>query len=262
MWPSACPRWVRVRPTPGGVESVVPPRFSRSFPRACAAVVVAGLLIVTASCASDDAASSGAGKATVAESGYKITVAGDSISVGLGGQLRTLIGSEAVVKVIGEEGTGLARPDEFNWPQRLSRLSREFPPQVLIFSVGSNDAQDLVDEGGAVVAPLRDAAAWDAEYGRRLAASFDAFAGTGTTVVWVGHVRTAEDRVGSVNRRIHHIAERVAAARPFVIVSDLGALLKTGDLEATACLLPDGLHLTVPCLDLAAAGLRAQLPRH
>ena len=68
---------------------------------------------------------------------YKVTVAGDSISVGLGSAIRTALVDDAVVKVIGEEGTGLARPDRFDWPARLAELAREFPPQVLVFSLSS-----------------------------------------------------------------------------------------------------------------------------
>ncbi len=83
-----------------------------------------------------------------------------------------------MVKVIGVEGTGLARPDNFDWPTRLAELARDFPPQVLVLSLGSNDAQDLVDATGKLVAPLSDPEAWEAEYAARLAASFDAFRDT------------------------------------------------------------------------------------
>ena len=82
---------------------------------------------------------------------------------------------DVVVKVIGEPGIGLARPDNFDWPTRLRALAADFPPDVLVFSVGSNDAQDLTDAAGDVVVPMSDEQAWDAEYSRRLAEVFDAF---------------------------------------------------------------------------------------
>ena len=128
--------------------------------------------------------------------GGKVTVAGDSISVGIGTALRLAVGDTREVKVIGEPGTGLARPDSFDWPGRLEELARDFPPEVLVFSVGSNDAQDLLDADGQVVAPLSDESAWDREYSTRLARSFDAFERHRHHVVWLGHVRTEEDRVG------------------------------------------------------------------
>jgi len=234
--------------------------------RLLAAVAVAAAVGVGVAGCGDD---SDAG-ATRGDGEHKITVAGDSISVGLGSQLREVLadrddrdGGEAgdgadgaddvVVKVIGEPGTGLARPDNFDWPTRLRALAADFPPDVLVFSVGSNDAQDLTDAAGEVVVPMSDEQAWDAEYSRRLAEVFDAFRPADgedptTRVVWVGHVRTARDDVADTNRRVHRLATEVAADRPWVAVRDLAALLGTGDAEATRCLLPDGLHLSVDCL--------------
>ena len=215
-------------------------------------------IVGLAGCAGDGSA------AAVDDSGPtttdKVTVAGDSISVGLGAALRATVPTGVEVKVIGEEGSGLARPDRFDWPARLTELARDFPPTVLVFSVGSNDAQDLRDASGAIVAPLADTEVWEAEYRRRLGAAFDAFAGSDTLVVWVGHVRTAEDRVGDANRRIHELAVEEAEARPHVEVADLAELLGTGDAVAARCLMDDGLHVTVACLEEAAAALTPDLP--
>jgi len=230
--------------------------FRRSSPPvgAVLAVLVVAVVVVAATACGRDSDPASAAQPPV----RKITVAGDSISVGLGSELRTVVGDRATVKVIGEVGSGLARPDTFDWPTRLQQLAREFPPSVLVFSVGSNDAQDLTDAAGATVVTRADPD-WDAEYSRRLAAAFDAFKGTDTTVVWVGHVRTAEARVGQTNRKIHRLAVEVAADRPWVQVADLGELLGTGERTATACLRPDGLHLTVECLQQADTALAPQL---
>lgn len=197
--------------------------------------------------------------ASIGEGG-KVTVAGDSISVGIGTQVRTAVGETREVKVIGEPGTGLARPDSFDWPARLEELARDFPPQVLVFSLGSNDAQDLLAPDGTVVARLSDDQAWDQEYSARLARSFDAFEGTGTTVLWLGHVRTEEDRVGLRNRHVHELAAEVAADRDWVVVGDLAEILGSGEDVATECLQDDGLHLTVECLDRVAASITSEPP--
>lgn len=229
-------------------------------PHARTVALVASLVLLVAACASGGESGGGAAVAQDAATTRKVTVAGDSISVGLGAALREEVPSDVEVKVIGEEGTGLARPDVFDWPERLRELARDFPPTVLAFSVGSNDAQDLTDASGQVVAAMADTGAWEAEYRARLAAAFDAFAGTGVTVVWVGHVEPAHAEIGTANRRIHQLAVEVAAERDFVQVEDLGELLGTGDLVASACLLDDGLHLTVDCLADAADGLEPRLP--
>ena len=222
-------------------------------------MLLLSMAMIGAGCASNAGTPAAGGPTGSASAPPKITVAGDSISIGFGAALRPVVGSGYDVKVIGEEGTGLARPDRFDWPARLQKLAKEFPPATLVFSVGSNDAQDLTDAGGKVVVPFTDTANWDAEYSRRLAASFDAFAGSSTTVVWIGHARTREDRVGLVNRRIHALATAVAATRPFVRVADLADLLHLGEDRADRCLMPDGLHLTSACLTEAATAFRPQL---
>jgi len=222
---------------------------------------VAGLAfaLLASACTSTEATTA-ASAAGGSEPEYKVTVAGDSISVGLGAAFRGVVPADTVVKVIGVEGTGLARPDTFDWPTRLAELARDFPPQVLVLSLGSNDAQDLLDAQGRPVAAFADTQAWEDEYAARLAASFDAFESTGTRVIWVGHVRTQEERVGTVNRRVHEIATDVAASRDWVQVEDLAEYLDSGEGIATTCLIDDGLHLSATCLDQAAVKLEADLP--
>jgi hypothetical protein len=151
----------------------------RSAHRTTRAALLAGCALAVLALAGCSDASSDEPESM--EAGGKVTVAGDSISVGIGTQLRTAVDGTRVVKVIGEPGTGLARPDSFDWPARLEELARDYPPQVLVLSLGSNDAQDLLDADGGLVAPLSDDAAWDAEYTARLARSFDAFEGSGTS---------------------------------------------------------------------------------
>ena len=198
---------------------------------------------------------------------YKVTVAGDSISFGLGPAVREQVATRpnSQTKVIGVGGTGLARPDNVDWPGRLETLAKDFPPKVLVLSLGSNDAQDLTDENGKTVANFApadtaDGAAWDAEYSTRLARSFDAFKDSGTSVLWVGHLRTEEDRVGLTNRRIHRLALAAAETRPWVTTADLAELLGSGEDVATDCLLDDGLHLKVSCYESAAKGLNGLMP--
>jgi hypothetical protein len=251
------------------VKSAVKNKLAKSWMLNTAALAVTLLLcgVVAAGCSDQNNASaesngtpvtdaSGQIVAAAASPAKKITVAGDSISVGLGASLREAVNGDVTLKVIGEEGTGLARPDDFNWPERLRTLARDFPPEVLLLSLSSNDAQDLADENGQRVVAYSQTAQWDQEYSNRLAESFDAFKDSGTTVLWVGHVRTQKDKVGLANRRIQQLAAQVASTRPWVVVQDLATLLGTGDQVAKDCLVPDGLHLKTDCLDLAARALR------
>lgn len=238
------------------MQSLQPRRRYRWRVARAVALVAAIVPVIAATACSD---TDGDEPATITEGG-KVTVAGDSISVGLGALLRPELGDSREVRVIGEGGTGLARMDSFDWPSRLETLARDFPPDVLVFSVGSNDAQDLMDADGRLVAYLSDDAAWDKEYSDRLARSFDAFRDTDTIVVWLGHVRSAEDRVGRRNRHVHRLAEQVAAERDWVEVRDLAQILGSDEDVAVDCLVPDGLHLSVECLERAATSLSSSPP--
>ena len=224
---------------------------------------VAAALVIVAGGASACSGGEAGSAPTIAPQETKVTVAGDSIALGLGTAMRDDAeggpsdGAPLVVRAIGEDGTGLARPDNFDWPARLEELAADFPPEVLVFSVGSNDAQDLTDETGATVATMADHEAWDEEYRARLARSFDAFADTGTRVVWLGHIRPEDDEVGETNRHIHEIATEVAADRDDVFVEDLAVLTGSGADSTSECLSSDGLHLSRDCYSEAAEKLLA-----
>ena len=212
------------------------------------------IAVAAAGCSVDEPTASSVGEAGES-SVQKVTVAGDSIAFGLGSELRSVVPDDVDVKVIAEGGTGLARPDKFDWPDRLAQLADDFPPTTLVFSVGSNDRQDIADSDGSVTVPLSNTEEWDAEYSARLGAAFDAFEGTGTNVVWVGQVRTQDPKVAEYNRHIHQLATEQAATRPWVKVADLSSLLGFGETKATGCLIGDGLHLSPKCYQRAAKAL-------
>lgn len=226
---------------------------------ALGAALATALVLVTGCGGGDGAAS----EAPERRDAPKVTVAGDSIALGLGVAMREAAAASEdpalQVRAIGEDGTGLARPDVFDWPARLGELADEFPPEVLVFSVGSNDAQDLTDVDGEVVATMAEDDRWDAEYSDRLARVFDEFADTATTVVWVGHVRAGGQRVAEGNRHIHELATQVAADRDWVVVEDLAELTGSGAESTSRCLSDDGLHLSGDCYEQASEEL---LERH
>ncbi|MEQ8716196.1 MAG: hypothetical protein RIE08_01175 [Acidimicrobiales bacterium] len=184
------------------------------------------------------------------------TVAGDSISVGLGRQLVGLVGGGVTVDVIGVQGTGLAFPNGYDWPARAEEIAEGNPPDVFVFSVGTNDFVDLLDDSGAVVARWGEPG-WSVAYAARLARVFDAFSDTGTQVWWVGHVCVERAVICETNREIHALAVALGRDRPWVRIADLGELLGFGDEPATGCLAADGIHLDAECLHDAAAELLA-----
>ena len=165
--------------------------------------MLCSIAVAMAGCSVDEPTASSAGEASDDSSGQKVTVAGDSISFGLGSELRDVVPDDVDVKVIGEGGTGLARPDKFDWPDRLAELADDFPPTTLVFSVGSNDHQDIADSDGSVVVPLSNTDEWDAEYSARLGGGVRRLRGH-------GHER----RVGRPGPDLGPVGRRVQPAHP------------------------------------------------
>ena len=60
-------------------------------------------------------------------------------------------------------GTGLARPDVYDWPGAISREMATANPDVVILIFGANDDQDMEADGHRV--PLQSDA-WQQEYAR------------------------------------------------------------------------------------------------
>ncbi len=82
-------------------------------------------------------------------------------------QLEALPG--VVVKRSGKRSTGLARPDYYNWPERIRQLKAEFEPDLIIAYWGDNDCQNCVSSKGKGVAGWGKPEEWHAEYARRAA---------------------------------------------------------------------------------------------
>jgi uncharacterized protein len=91
-----------------------------------------------------------------------------------------------VVKRAGKRSTGLARPDYYNWPERIRELKAEFHPDLIIAYWGDNDCQNCVSLKGKCAAPWGKAAAWHAEYARRTAEVVSLMREDSCTAVIVG----------------------------------------------------------------------------
>ena len=100
----------------------------------------------------------------------KILIIGDSsIQAGLGTELeRQLEKMEGVtVMRFGLHSTGLARPDYFNWMDKLTELKAEFDPDLTVAYFGDNDCQGLASVDGDAVAKF-GSDEWKVEYGNRV----------------------------------------------------------------------------------------------
>jgi len=86
--------------------------------------------------------------------------------------------------VDGHVGTGLARPEVFNWPAYLSEVVARDHPDAMVLTIGSNDDQTLTGDGGGQQFGTQE---WKDEYSRRVGGLMDVVTGNGqTTLFWVG----------------------------------------------------------------------------
>jgi hypothetical protein len=152
-------------------------------------------------------------------------------------------------------GTGLARPEVFNWPAYLAEVVARDKPDAVVLTIGSNDDQDLTGDGGGQNFGSPE---WIAEYRRRVGGLMDSItANTDATLFWVGipPMRNTE-RFDTRYQIINDIVRSEAALRPgkvvfvdaSVVLSPPGGgyadYLQNADGSITQVRAADGIHFT------------------
>jgi hypothetical protein len=169
-------------------------------------------------------------------------------------------------------GTGLARPDVYDWSGELAVVLQQHPG-VVVVSFGVNDDQDMSSGGRDVP---RGTAAWRAEYAIRVASLMDEVTAAGVLLIWVEVPPVQRAQLQQNDLIVNDIVRQQAASHPGVLVVDPAPALAphgayseylpgSGGLpiEVRA---PDGVHLTpagaerVLPLILAAVRTRWRLP--
>lgn len=118
--------------------------------------------------------------------GLQIALAGDSMmAVGLAPTLTRGLGVDKGVRLLKayRSGTGLARPEVYDWLQQYPLMLGETRPQLVICALGANDGQNV--QVGKKVLEF-GSPEWDAFYRERLTAYLDMLLKPQTRVLWVG----------------------------------------------------------------------------
>jgi lysophospholipase L1-like esterase len=121
----------------------------------------------------------------------RLWVAGDSLIIDTGYALQRAALATPVIKSVGgvdgRIGTGLERPDVFNWFLEIRSQLKALHPNAVVLGFGGND-----DKGYMTGLPpdvsitAFDDPAWRREYARRVGGIIDLINRTGAYVVWVG----------------------------------------------------------------------------
>ncbi len=184
-----------------------------------------------------------------------LALAGDSMmAVGLSDILLRETAADPNVRVIKafRSGTGLARPDVFDWMQEYPAMIGSEHPDAVIVAIGANDGQGFVEDG-KVLSFGTDA--WVQVYQERIAAFIGRLTQDGATVVWVGLPPMKSAQYNQKTAEINRIAYTVVSKTPHAtwwnplpyIGGEAGAYREfqtTPDGRSTRLRAPDGIHLS------------------
>ncbi len=142
-------------------------------------------------------------------------------------------------------GTGLVRPDFFDWPHHLVAVAAERRPRLVIFMGSANDGQELIVNGSyrPVGSP-----AWRAVYAARVGAVMSALVREGCRVLWIGEPAMADPQLSYYMAVIDQVFAEQAAKHPGVTFLNPGAILNGPHGRYRATIVIDG-HATPVRLD-------------
>jgi hypothetical protein len=149
-----------------------------------------------------------------------------------------------------KSGTGLARPDVFNWMDQYPAMVGSEQPDVVIVAIGANDGQGFVVDGKVVLFGTDE---WRKTYQSRVAGFLAMVESTGARVLWVGlpPMRSLpfNQRISLVNRIAYTVVAQDPKASWWSTASFVGdasgsfrefAELPNGTLVRLRA--PDGIH--------------------
>ncbi|HEV3135295.1 MAG TPA: DUF459 domain-containing protein [Acidimicrobiia bacterium] len=188
----------------------------------------------------------------------RLWIGGDSLAGSLGPSLGRRAGSTGVVQPVFDSrvSSGLLSPDFVNWPQHGADDMSLYNPEVTVFIVGANDAQNLPE--GATRDP-----GWRAQYSALVEEMLTVIGGNGRAVYWVGAPVMADATYSERVQGVNDVFREVAAKHPDVTYVDAYTLFSAPD-GTYASMLPvpggkvarvrgaDGIHLTPEGGDLLA----------
>ncbi|MFC5862899.1 DUF459 domain-containing protein [Acidicapsa dinghuensis] len=149
-------------------------------------------------------------------------------------------------------GTGLARPDVFNWMQEYHAMIADQEPNAIYVAIGANDGQGFV-ENGTVLA--FGTPAWIAVYEERTTAFLNLLTAHGAHVVWIGLPPMKSGIYNAKIAQINRIAYSVVSRNPLAVwwnpatyIGDATGAYRdfgqTSDSRTVRLRAQDGIHLS------------------
>lgn len=188
--------------TPGAADSAAPTRSVPPAPTATASALApapsVGLRAVTTS------------------NQLRVYVAGDSFIDWIGYDMADFGKKDGYIttRLDSKISSGLARPDYFDWPARLTQaMAATLRPEAVVFMVGANDYTDLRVDSHTLA---RGTPEWSAEYRKRAGEVMDIVGRGGAQFYWIGQPIMRDGARAKVAADINAAAMAEAAKRPWV----------------------------------------------
>jgi hypothetical protein len=184
-----------------------------------------------------------------------VVLAGDSMmAVGLSATLMWQAAGDKNLRIVKafHSGTGLARPEVFNWMDEYPAMLGKEKPDVVIVAIGANDGQGFVVDGKVLPYGSED---WQKVYQERLA-SFLAMVGSGgARVVWVAlppmRMAAYDKKIADINRIAYTVVSQNPEAAWWNPVSFVGdesggfrEFVTLGNGRTMRIRSSDGIHLS------------------
>jgi uncharacterized protein len=207
-----------------------------------------------------------------ADGKIRIAFVGDSSADGLLGGITRMVTRDACLKEqfevlrLAKNGTGLTRPDKFDWVAEVGRIAEKDRPALYVISLGLNDRQSLVV--AAQVTAL-DSAGYGNRYRERATEMIKAASGAGVIWVSLAAMREGPANADALTKNKLFAAAVEAAGNASVQYIDRrkfdligGETFNSYGPDKSGSMVQirqaDGVHFTNPAEDMAAAEL---LPR-
>lgn len=164
----------------------------------------------------------------------RVYVAGDSFATWMGYDFADYAKRDHLITSLLDFkiSSGLARPDYFDWPARLTQeMAGNPPPEAVVWFAGANDYVDMRTDAGSLT---RGTPAWLAEYRKRAAEVMDIVGRGGAQMYWVGQPIMRDASRAKIAADINAIVQAEAASRPWVHYIDTWTMFTDSNGNYTA----------------------------
>jgi hypothetical protein len=157
-----------------------------------------------------------------------VALVGDSMmAVGLGPYLTRALSATPGVRVVRawRSGTGLARPEVFDWREQYPKLVGDAHPDLVVCAIGANDAQNFLLDGKPVA--FGDET-WNQEYQHRVAGLLETMAPGDTPVLWLALPSMRSEKFAQRVLRLNGVVKEALARERRIVWLESNPLLGGG----------------------------------